>query len=300
MESKNTILRGMTQDGSARFHVIRSTDMVNKAIEYHKPSPTATAALGRVLTITSVMGCMLGEETDSITVSFEGDGPAGRVLAVSDWLGNVRGYIQHPEADLPLKSNGKLDVGGLIGGGVLSVIKDLGGDIPESGAVALVSGEVAEDITTYYAESEQIPTLCALGVLIDKDHTCRAAGGILIQLLPFADDATVDLLERNAANLSRISAMIDSGMDNQAILDVALADIPYDIFDELSVDYVCTCSKEKMDAVMSSIGKREVERLLDEQVAEGKPAELEISCRFCNQRYVYSKEELMGMEFAKE
>ena len=299
MERKNTILRGMTQDGSARFHVIRSTDMINQAIAYHHPSPTATAALGRVLTITSVMGCMLGEETDSITVSFEGEGPAGRILAVSDWLGNVRGYIQHPDADLPLKSNGKLDVGGLIGNGILNVIKDLGGEIPESGAVGLVSGEVAEDITTYYAESEQIPTLCALGVLIDKDHTCRAAGGILIQLLPFADEHTIDLLERNAANLSRISAMIDSGMDNQAILDVALADIPYDIFDELGVDYVCTCSKEKMDAVMRSIGKREVDRLLSEQVADGKPEELEITCRFCNQHYVYTKTELEGMDFAE-
>ena len=299
METKNTILRGMTQDGSARFHIIRSTDMVNQAIQYHHPSPTATAALGRVLTITSVMGCMLGEETDSITVSFEGDGPAGRILAVSDWLGNVRGYIQHPDADLPLKSNGKLDVGGLVGAGLLNVIKDLGGDIPESGAVALVSGEIAEDVTTYYAESEQIPTLCALGVLINPDHTCRAAGGILIQLLPFADEHTIDLLERNAAGLAHISTMIDQGMDNQAILDVALADIPYDIFDELSVDYVCTCSKEKMDAVMRSIGKREVNRLLAEQVADGKPAELEITCRFCNQHYVYSQEELEHMDYAE-
>lgn len=296
---QNTILRAMTRDGSARIHIIRSTDMVNRAIEYHKPSPTATAALGRVLTVTSMMGCMLGEETDALTVSFEGDGPAGRILAVSDWIGNVRGYIQHPDADLPLRDDGKLNVGALVGDGILNVIKDLGGDIPESGSVALTSGEIAEDVTTYYAESEQVPTLCALGVLVDTDHTCRAAGGILIQLLPFADEETIDLLERNAADLTNISGMIDRGMDNRAIMDVALRDIPYDIFDELTVDYKCNCSKKKMDAVMRSLGRRQVEDLLAEQVAEGKSAELEIHCRFCNEHYVYSKEELSGMDYAK-
>ena len=297
--SNCTILRAMTRDGSARVHVIRSTDIVNRAIAYHKPSPTATAALGRVLTVTSMMGCMLGEETDSITVSFEGDGPAGRILAVSDWIGNVRGYIQNPSADLPLREDGKLDVGGLVGSGVINVIKDLGGEIPESGSVALTSGEIAEDITTYYAESEQVPTLCALGVLVDTDHSCRAAGGILVQLLPFADELTVDLLERNAADLAHLSAMIDSGMDNAAILDVALRDIPYDVFDELTVDYKCNCSKGKMDAVMQSLGRKQVQELLCEQVAEGKPAELEISCRFCNTHYVYTKEELDGLDYAK-
>ena len=294
------ILRGMTQDGSARIHVIQSTDMVNQAVAYHKPSPTATAALGRLLTATSMMGCMLGEETDTITVSVEGDGPAGRILAVSDWLGNVRGYIQHPEADLPLKANGKLDVGGLVGAGSLNVIKDLGGDIPESGSVALVSGEIAEDITSYYAESEQVPTLCALGVLIDTDHSCRAAGGILVQLLPFADEQTVDLIERNAADLAHISTMIDRGMTSKEIADVALRDIPYDVFDELTVDYKCTCSKAKMDAVIRSVGRREVNRLLAEQVADGHPAELDITCRFCNTKYTYTQAELDGMDYAKE
>jgi len=204
--------------------------------------------------------------------------------------------MDHPAADLPTRSDGKLDVGGLVGkDGTLNVIKDLGGEIPESGSVPLQSGEIAEDITAYYAVSEQIPSVCALGVLIDTDFTCRAAGGILIQLLPFADDTTVDLIERNASQLSHISRMIDGGMDNRAILEVAMKDIPYDIFDELEVEYRCSCSKKKMDAVMSSIDKKQMLQMLDEQEKDGKARELDIRCRFCNSKYTYPEDVLMGM-----
>lgn len=291
--NKAEILRAMTHDGSARVLVINSKGMVNEMIRSHKTSPTATAALGRTVTAASMIGTMLPEEKDSVTITFSGDGDAGKIIAVADYFGNVKGYIQNPLVNPPKKANGKLDVGTAVGAGTLSFVKQVGEGEPQIGMSEIVSGEIAEDIASYFAISEQVPTVLSLGVLVDKDYSCLAAGGVLIQLLPFPDDATVDLIERNAADLANISRYFNDGMTNREILDIALRDIPYDVFDTIEAEYKCDCSRKRMYKKMLSLGQKELATLLDEQESEGKPRELTAVCRFCNSEYTFTESDLI-------
>lgn len=281
----SSILRAMTRDGSARILVIDSTAIVNRAAEIHKTTPTATAALGRVLSAASLMGCMLKEEKDTLTLRFQGDGSAGIILAVSDMYGNVRGYIENADADAPKRSDGKLNVGGIIGKGRVSVVKDMGLKEPYIGFTEIVSGEIAEDIASYYAKSEQIPTLCALGVLVDIDYSCKGAGGVIIQLLPYASEDTTAILERNAEHLKNLSGLFGEGKSCQDILKLALQDIPYDIFDEIPVAYRCDCSRQRTARALIGLGRSEVEEILREQ------GRAELQCHFCGQKYIFEREE---------
>ena len=283
----------MTRDGSARLLVINSREMVNGMRKAHLTSPTATAALGRTVTAASMIGTMLPEEGDTVTITFAGDGEAGKIIAVGDYFGNVKGYIQNPLANPPKKPNGKLDVGAAVGQGTLSFVKAVGDGDLQTGMTEIVTGEIAEDIATYFALSEQIPTVLSLGVRVDKDYTCLSAGGVLIQLLPFPDDATVDKIEKNAARLTNISQYFEMGMTNEEIAEMAMEGIPYDVFDTLEVEYKCDCSRERMLKKILSLGQKDILRMLDEQEAEEKPRELTAVCRFCNTEYTFTEKELV-------
>ncbi len=285
------LLRGMTRDGSARIVVADSRGIVETAHEVHKTAPTATAALGRLLTAASMLGSLLGEKTDSLTVNVAGDGPAGRLLAVSDYVGCVRGYIENPFVDPPRKTNGKLDVGAAVGRGSLTVIRETGEGEPHVGTVELVSGEIAEDFTRYFAESEQIPSVVSLGVLVAPDGTCRASGGVLIQLLPFPDPETVDKIEANVGKIANISSLLDGGKTLAEIAGLAFEGIEFDPFDEIDVDYVCTCSRERIKRGMRSLGVKKLAELFDEEEKENGKRVLTAECRFCDKKYRFTEKD---------
>ncbi len=283
------VIRAMTRDGSARALIADTRDIVNEAIKIHSTEPTASAALGRTLTACSMMGTLLGEEEDSLTLRFKGDGEGGSVTASSDWKGNVRGFIQNPLCDLPLRPDGKLNVGGCVGKGLMYVLRDTGGKEPYVGIANIVSGEVAEDVASYYANSEQVPTVCALGVLVERDRTCACAGGALIQLLPFADPEIAAKLEKNASAAPGITKML-SEKNLEEILGIYLDGIEYDVFDEIENGYVCTCSKQRTDKALISLGKKELTDILNngEEVTE-------MTCQFCGRKYSYTKPEIKAL-----
>lgn len=286
---KDTLIRGTSADGTIRVFCAVTTELVNEAHNIHGTSRVATAALGRLLTGAAIMGAAgLKSDTDSITLRVDGDGALGQLIAVTDSGARVRGCAQNPKAELELNGRGKLDVGGAVGGGYLSVIKDLGLREPYIGQIPLVSGEIAEDLTAYYAQSEQIPTAISLGVLVStEDNSVIAAGGYMIQLMPGADGDTACAIEENLAHAKPVTKMIEAGMSAQDIIFEALDGFSLFLENkEIKPEYKCGCSKEKMERALISIGAKELKAIIDEQ------GEAQLCCHFCNNKYRFGKEEL--------
>ncbi len=284
------LIRCLTTDATVMAMVLDSTDIVAKAEQIHHTSAVVTAALGRLLTGASMMGIMLKGADDSLTLKVNGGGPIGTVMAVTDSHGHVRGYASEPVVEIPLKPNGKLDVSGAVGtDGMLHVMRDSGGAEPYIGCTPLVSGEIAEDITQYYATSEQTPTVCALGVLVGPDLTVQAAGGLLLQLLPFCPDGVIDQVEKNIAALEPMTTMLSRGMTPEEIVAKVLEGMPFDVLDTYEPEYRCNCSRERVERAFRTMGADELRSLPDEA------GQVEVTCSFCDQVYRFNREELEKM-----
>lgn len=284
---KDSIVRMLAKDAPVVAFAITGRDLTERARQIHKTLPVATAALGRMLLGASMMGHMLKAENGSVTLRVQGGGPLGQILAVSDSHGNVRGYVQSPGVDLPRKSPAKLDVGQAVGAdGFLTVIKDLGLKEPYVGSVPLVSGEIAEDITSYFAESEQVPTACALGVLVDVDQSVLAAGGYIIQLMPGAGEDVISAVEAGVKAFGPVTSALHEGCGPREMLERVLSTFELELLEEVPVEYRCYCTRERVEAALISLGREELESLIREQ---GKA---ELTCQFCDKVYDFTNQDL--------
>lgn len=283
------IIRGMAADHQVRFFAASSRNLVEEARKRHDTSPVATAALGRLLTAGAMMGTMCKNDTDVITIQIKCSGPIGGFVVTADAKANVKGYVYNKDVMLPPSKAGKLDVGKALDLGVLTVIKDLGLKEPYSGQTHLVSGEIAEDLTYYFATSEQIPTSVALGVLMNKDNTVRQAGGFIIQMMPFAEDGLIATLEDRLKEFSSVTSHLDAGETPEDMMKKLFEGYDIDIEDKIPTQFYCNCSKERVSKAVISVGKKD----LQEMIQEGKP--IEVNCHFCNSHYTFTVEEMEEM-----
>lgn len=280
------IIRATAAEGQIRAFAATTRDLVEYARSAHNTSPVATAALGRLLTAGAMMGIMMKGEKDLLTLKIEGDGPIGGLTVTADSRGNVKGYAFHPEVMLPPNAKGKLDVGGALGIGVLSVIKDIGLKDPYVGQTILVTSEIAEDLTYYFATSEQTPSSVALGVLMERDNTVKQAGGFILQMMPGASEEVISALEKRLGEITSITALLDAGNTPEMILEHTLGDFGLEILDKLPTAFSCNCSEERIEKALISVGKQELQSMIE----DGKT--IEVNCHFCNKHYPVTVERL--------
>lgn len=284
------IVRATAAEGQIRAFAATTRETVETAREHHNTSPVATAALGRLLSAGAMMGSMMKNDSDMLTLQIQGDGPIGGITVTADSKGNVKGYVGNPDVLLPANDKGKLDVAGAVGIGILSVIKDMGLKEPYSGQTILQTSEIAEDLTYYFATSEQVPSSVGLGVLMNKDNTVKQAGGFIVQVMPFVEDSTVDRLEENIKNIDSVTKMLDAGMTPEQILETVLEGLGVEFTDTQPVSFYCNCSKERVEKAITSVGKKEIQSMIQ----EGR--EIEVHCHFCNTSYKFSVEELKEIQ----
>ncbi len=280
------LIKAITKDGFLRIYAVRTTETVETARKYHSLSPVSAAALGRLMTAGLMMGAMLKGDEPTLTLQVRGDGPLGMMAAVADSKGSVKGYCANPVVDMPLNDKGKLDVGGAVGSGVLGIIKDLKMKEPYIGQVPLQTGEIGDDIAFYFMQSEQTPSVVALGVLVDRDYSIKCAGGYIIQVMPECDEKTLSKLENSIGGLMPVTEMLDKGMSLEEILKYVMLGFETEVLEETEVGYRCDCSKERMERAVISLGKEQIQSIIDES------GEAELCCHFCDRKYTFGKEEL--------